>query len=253
MNAKTTTLWKLTAVLAAALLASPVAFAAQQLTFEGLTAVPSRDDVQVSDFYNSGWSRNPTTGAPVQLGSMAGYTANPDALVTEAAEVGGQSSVFGQNRLLVMEDGTQRWSTELGSGTLYSRTGFLHLQSAGGFTDAISFFYTADSNLTIYVVGSANNMLALGEYQFAGLSLCPSVQSRCQWNAASLSFAGTATDVYISAVGADFGIDNLTFGSANPSTLTPTGPITPVPEAPSYLMWLIGLCGVALSRRNIAR
>lgn len=255
------------ALLASSLAATP-ALAADpvRIDFEGTTEDVGgfRGDVAVSDFYAGGSSKVPGTAIDVQFGVLPGIGAvfNPSTLVTEtsAGGNGGATSVFGQTRNLLLEDGTQLTnSTALGNGVAYSGlSSFITVTFAAGFSNAVSFFFNAGSDLTVSVLRQDGSVLYSDDFTFSSSTLCPTSESRCAWNAASLSFTGTAYGVSFFGVPSDFAIDNLTLGQADPlSPLNGGGGqppiVTPIPEPSTYALMAAGLGVVAWVARRRRR
>lgn len=284
-------------VVAAALLAQSMAFAADpvRMDFEGLTTSVSglRADVAVSDFYNGGSSKVPGTSTAVVAGAVPGIGANfsSSAWVTEtsAGGNGGTSSVFGTTRNLLLENGsTIANSTALGNGVLYSPTAdSVSLTFAAGFSTGVSFFFNSASDLTVSILSNTGTTLVSEDFSFASSALCPTGQSRCEWNAASLGFTGTAFGVSFSGVRGTFALDNVTLGQLDPlAALTSGGNggngggsgggntggggtgggtdpgvppvvpgggggvITPIPEPSTYALMALGLVAVGWATRR---
>lgn len=259
---------KKTLFFGALVLAAPLALAADpvRIDFEGTTQSVGglRDDVAVSDFYAGGSSKVPGTALSVAFGATPGLGAvfNSSTLVTETAAGGngGTSTVFGQTRSLLLENGTTLAnSTALGNGVAYSGlSSFITLSFAPGFTNALSFFFSAASDVTVSVLRLNGSVLVSDDFTFSSSTLCPTGESRCAWNAASLSFTGTAYGVSFFGVPGDFAIDNLTLGQADPlGPLSGGGTeppiITPIPEPSTYALMALGLGVVGwMARRRKA-
>jgi hypothetical protein len=257
-----------TMIFGALVLAAPLALAADpvRIDFEGTTTnVGSlRDDVAVSDFYAGGSSKVPGTALDVAFGATPGIGAvfNSATLVTEtsAGGNGGATGVFGATRTLLLEDGTTvANSPALGNAVAYSGlSSFITLSFAAGFDTALSFFFNAASDVTVSVLRQDGSLLFSEDFTFSSTALCPSGESRCAWNAASLSFSGMAYGVSFFGVPGDFAIDNLTLGQTDP--LGPLGggggggggppPVTPIPEPSTYALMGAGLGLVAWMARR---
>jgi PEP-CTERM motif len=273
-------------------LAASSAAAAVRVDFEGLTTANStgvRADAAITDFYNGGSSKAPGTATPVAAGPSAGIGVifGADALVTEtsAGGNGGQSSVFGLTRNLLLGDGTLLSnSAALGRGVAYVLgADVMSLSVPGGFNDGLSFFFNALGDMTVSLLRADGSLLVSEDFTFSSTVLCPALESSCQWNAASLPFSGTAFGVQFSGAAGAFALDNITFGSLDPLTTLPGGgngggngngnggggnggggdpyipgggdgvPVHPIPEPSTYALMALGLGLVAwMSRRRLA-
>ncbi len=273
--------------LLAALLAFPaLGWAADpvRMDFEGLTQNVGglRADVAVSDFYNRGSSKVPGSNTVVVNGpaTSLGVVFGSGALVTEtnAGGNGGQSSVFGLTRNLLLENGSVLSnSSALGRGVLYSGAAdFLTLTFASGFNLGLSFFFNSGSDLSVSVLLQDGSALTTADFTLSNTVLCPTGQSRCEWNAASLPFSGTAYGVRFSGAAGDFALDNITLGSLDALTPFPVvdpggnggnnggnngggtggvidnggGGVAPIPEPSTYAMMALGLGLVVWAARR---
>jgi hypothetical protein len=111
---------------------------------------------------------------------------------------------------------------------------------AQGFTNGISFYYSAVQQPGVVTVWSGTNgtgkvlaTITLSKNNAAG---CQSGSLFCVWTAVGLSFSGTAESVTFGGTAGQIGFDRVTVGSPTPSA---------VPESSSAL--LVGLGLVALS------
>lgn len=123
------------------------------------------------------------------------------------------------------------------------------LNLAAGFDTGFSFFYSSSTEASVNVydgVNATGNLLAsiiLSAQAFEGCAGDPTGDF-CNWSAVGVDFAGIAKSIDFSGTANYTGFDNITFGSATPSTV-------PVPAA----AWLFasGLAGlVGLSKRKQA-
>lgn len=249
----------------------PAMAATVQLQFEGLTAPDAsgtRADVVVDNYYNGGSSKNALTNAPVQTGPNLGVVFSGAAIATESlVDNQGQGDSFRRTRTLLLAGGATEQSDELGTGALYATgaspgaSATLTMTVAGGFNDALSFFYNAGQSggLTVTVSSVLNGATLSSSDSFLDVPGClESQNSRCIWAAASLSFQGMATSVTFSGVAFDFLIDNITFGSLSPRTIAVTPPpveppTNPIPEPSTYALMLLGLAGLGVVARRRAR
>ncbi|MBL8329627.1 MAG: PEPxxWA-CTERM sorting domain-containing protein [Rubrivivax sp.] len=249
----------LTALSSAAL--ASTAAAAVRVDFEGLTQNVGglRADVAISDFYAGGSSKVPGTATSVTPGpSVAlGVVFDGASLVTESTAVGGETSVFGLTRNLLLGDGsTIANSAALGTGVAYSGTAdSMTLLFGAGFNDGLSFFFNSTADLTVSLLALNGSTLVSEDFTFSGTTLCPIAQSACQWNAASLDFVGTAFGVRFSGAAGGFALDNITLGSLDPFgdlpvVPDPGGPVHPIPEPSTYAMMILGLGLVAWAARR---
>jgi hypothetical protein len=270
---------KKTTILGALALAAPLALAADpvRITFEGLTQNVGgfRDDVAVSDFYAGGSSKVPGSAISVTFGALPGLgvSFSPNTLVTETAAGGnnGRAESFGATRSLLLENGTALPSSAaLGNAVAFSGTSsFITLTFTAGFSSGLSFFFNAASDLTVSILRQDGSVITSDDFTFSSTTLCPGVETRCAWNAASLAFTGTAFGVTFAGLPSDFAIDNVTLGQLDPFGPLNNGggnngggddgggvvPVTPIPEPSTYALMALGLglvAWMARRRRTVA-
>lgn len=265
---------------AVALAAQGAAWAASatRVDFEGATLLENslRADVAVAEFYSGGSSRSLPGNTPAVAGAVPGpgvsFSADTWITETSAGGNGGQSDRFGLTRNLLLENGsTITNSSALGKAVAYSPTAdVITVSFAAGFNDGLSFFFNSNSDLTVSVLRQDGSALASEDFSFSGTVLCPTGQTRCQWNAASLDFVGTAYVIKFAGVAGDFALDNITFGSLDPLSALPIdgggggggsggggssgggggGPVAPIPEPSTYALMALGLGVVGFMGRR---
>lgn len=262
-----------------------------RVDFEGLSPAAedgTKSNVRVGTFYDGGSSLSIATGASVAAGPLPslGVTFSASATVTETSlgGNGGMTSAFGLTRNLLLPDGTSLLnSAALGTGVVYGDgVSFVDVSFAEGFSSGLSFFFNTLSDLNVAVLRQDGTALASADFRLPSTGLCPTGQSRCEWNAATLEFSGTAYGVRFAGTQGDFALDNVTLGQLDPLGALITGgsgggdsgggtgggsgggtgggtggnpggtptPVTPVPEPGTYLLMALGLGWVVWATRQ---
>lgn len=152
-----------------------------------------------------------------------------------------------------------------GSGIMFWLAGTdSYVNVASGFGSGFSLYYSAvegfGGSVTIWDglngTGSVLGTLQLPAFQSGvGTAACPLSGKYCSWTAAGTAFSGTARSVTFNGTANFIGFDNLTFGSADPSTMTVVDPppITTMPEPATLALLgtgLLALGAVAARRRR---
>jgi hypothetical protein len=210
----------------------PAAAGAQVLKFEGI--VPSGGQTApVGNYYNGG--AGPNYGIEFSSNALA-ICLRPAVGCSTNGSRGGLGDPTSQLGGLFWQSGPNTY-----------------MNRAAGFTDGFSFFYTAPffpgafsvwSGLSGTGVLLANLVLGLtndggGTPGCYGTNYCP-------FQAAGVSFAGTAHSVTFAGVADYIGFDDVTFGSSIPGE-------DPIPEPASMTLLgtgLVGLFGAARRRRK---
>jgi PEP-CTERM motif len=203
-----------------------------RMDFEGLTRAAedgTKANVLVGDFYQGGSSLSISTGAAVAAGPLPslGVSFSASATVTETSlgGNGGMTSAFGATRNLLLPNGTSLLnSAALGTGVVYGDgVSFVDVSFAEGFSSGLSFFFNTLSDLNVAVLRQDGTALASADFRLPSTGLCPTGQSRCEWNAATLEFSGTAYGVRFAGTQGDFALDNITLGQLDPLGALVTG------------------------------
>jgi PEP-CTERM motif len=287
--------YKFAAMALAVALISPTAWSAApvRLDFEGLSPLVNgeRPNVLVGTYYSGGSSSSVVDGAAVAAGvtPSLGVSFSEGAVAAETAlgGNGGLVSVFGTTRNLLLTSGTSvLGSAALGTGVVFARSlnpeslvGQINLGFTEGFTTGLSFFFNALSDVNVSVLSRDGTSMASADFRLPSTGLCPTGQSRCEWNAATLAFEGTAYGVLFEGTAGDFALDNITLGQLDPlgalvtggsgtgggtsgggtsgggtgtgeTPTTPTTPVTPIPEPSTYALMALGLAWVAWVTRR---
>ena len=227
--------WGVSRWAAAALLVAvailPRAAGGQVLNFEGILP-PGVQFAPIGNFYDGG--AGPNFGIDFSANALALFLNTTTEQLSNTSR-GGQGDPTSQLGGLLFLDGP---STVM--------------NSAAGFTDGFSFFYTAiavGGSFTVFsgLDGTGTNLgtLALGTTP----STCdPSYGAGfCPFFAAGLSFAGTGHSVVFAGVANQIVFDDVTFGSATPGG---GGGETTTPEPASIALMATGLCGVGVVARR---
>jgi PEP-CTERM motif len=194
------------------------------LDFTGL-----QDTEQVLNYYNGGFG-----GYFSGPGPNYGITFGPTATVLVSAAAGGSGQFDG---------GPSKTALYFASST-----GDV-MDVTGGFTTAFSLFYSSpfdSATATIYSgldgTGSVLATLTLPESPdgLTNGAPCSGNYDFCPWEAAGVSFSGTADSVVFSGPVNQYALENLTLGSATPH----------VPEPATLAMLASGLLGLAGLRRK---
>ncbi len=162
---------------------------------------------------------------------------------------------FGSNALGIIDQdagGNGNFANEPTPDTImFFLSGSSILNYAPGFDTGFSFFYTTSRNASVTVwdsLGAMGNMLGQIDLFANNTNNCvgdPTGQF-CNFDVASLGFAGTAMSIDFTGTANQVGFDNITFGSTNPNVNPPTS----VPEPISIALLGLGLIGIGLSRRK---
>lgn len=197
----------------AALLAVPASAQVFTLDFTGVAT--SSNITTVGGFYNGGTSGDGSSG------TNYGVSFTPNALAINVYN--------GRN--------------EPNPGILFFQSGgAVTINYAAGFTTNFSFFYASNSAATITVYDGLNatgNVLGTVALANNFSSSC----SFCQWDAAGVTFAGTARSIDFSGGADAVGYDQITFGSANAGAV-------PEPAAWGMMITGFGMIGAAARRRS---
>lgn len=212
------------ALLAACMLASPVAASTITLDFEGVG-----NRVAVGNFYNGGGGTN------------FGVEFSPNALALVDADAGGTGN-FGNE--------------PTPDTVLFFLTGSAAtLNFSAGFTTGFSFFYSAINNsgsIAVYdSINATGNLLAT---LFLPTTPRGSGDPRGDFNVfvpIGVAFDGIARSIDFGGTVNQIGFDNITFGSVTPGDTGGTGGPSPIPLPAAGWLLIAGLGGLAaMSRRR---
>ena len=207
------------------------------LTFDQLGNIPSSvGEEPILNFYNGGYAGNGTPSCGYTVcgpGPNYGITFQSNALVLTSEDVGGSGNF------------TKEPSTP---NILFFLTGTGDVMNvATGITTGFSFFYSgnsAEGNGAVDIYSGLNGtgtLLASFVVNTSLTPLCSSGPAYCVWEPDGVAFSGTAESVVFAGAANYIGWDNITLGSASPTT----------PEPASLLLLGSGLAGLAVKlRRN---
>lgn len=219
LNKNKMALGLITAVFAGSAFAAPVV-----LDFEGVG-----DNAQILDFYNGG------TDSAGNSGVNYGISFGDNSLGLIDVDAGGSGNIANEPS---------------GETVMYFLTGSAVLNNAAGFDTGFSFFYSAAYAATVNVYSGLNatgtllgsiDLVAQNRINCSG----DPAGEYCNYTAAGLGFAGVAHSIDFTGTQNYVVFDNITFGSATPTT--------PVPEPTTYAMLALGLAGIAARSRFAKR
>jgi hypothetical protein len=199
------------------------------LTFEGL-----KDQESVLNFYNGGTGSLGSTGTNYGI-SFAGNT-----LALIDSDVGGTGNFANE------PTGDTVMFFQSGASTV--------LNVAGGFTESFSFFYstrTFTGSVSLYDGVDGTGRL-VGTIDLAALGTnCQGdpTGSFCNWEMASLSFAGTVRSIDFGGAANFTAFDNISFGDIGGTTPPPGGE---TPEPGSLLLAASALLALRTASRRRA-
>jgi hypothetical protein len=224
-------------IAAAVLMASGLAQASVVvLDFEGINATYPSGFAFVQDFYNNGTSSDGTSGTDYGIS----FTSNAQAICLNTPGTTCSNTSRG---------GLGDPTSQLG-GLFFLSGAETYMNVTGGFDTGFSFFYSAPFNtgsVSVYDgFNGTGNVLATFALPLTS-STCTGVGQFCPFEAAGVSFSGTALSVAFAGVANQIVFDDVTFGSSNPGD-----PGNQVPEPASLALVSIALlgAGVASSRRR---